>query len=299
MTSNLQSKISVTVAIPFYNNAGTISLAVRSILSQTFYDYELLLIDDGSIDESLKIARAFDDPRIRIYSDGKNLGLAARLNQSVQIARGRYYARMDADDICYPERIAKQVKFLENHPDVDLLGCASIVIDNSAHPVGIFPSKVTHEEITNSPRKGFYFPHPTWMGLTQWFLKNPYDESFPKAQDQELLLRTYRTSRFACVPELLFAYRQERVTFSKAFKGRYNFSRAILKDIRQHRGFLDGISALFIQLLKIIYDFLTLQCKLCNLLESHRVRKILPNQVSQWNAIRSTLQNEGLLKPNS
>jgi glycosyltransferase involved in cell wall biosynthesis len=105
-------KPGVTIAMPFFNNAATLELSIRSLLNQSCGDYELLLCDDGSYDESLAIAHSFDDPRVICWSDGRRLGVGARLNECIDRARGPYMARMDADDIAYPNRLAQQMAFL-------------------------------------------------------------------------------------------------------------------------------------------------------------------------------------------
>ncbi len=103
----------ITIAMPFYNSAATLELAIRSLLNQSYGDFELLLCDDGSDDQGLAIARSFNDPRLICWSDGRRLRLAARLNECIDRARGRYLARMDADDIAYPDRLAQQLAFLD------------------------------------------------------------------------------------------------------------------------------------------------------------------------------------------
>jgi len=92
----------VTIAMPFFNSAATLELCIRSLLNQSCDDFELLLCDDGSDDQGLAIAQSFHDPRVVCWSDGRQLGPAARLNESIDRARAPYLARMDADDIAYP-----------------------------------------------------------------------------------------------------------------------------------------------------------------------------------------------------
>jgi len=101
----------------------TLASWIHSILDQTYSDYEILLLNDGSTDESLKIAKQFDETRVCIFSDGINRGLTYRLNQGFELACGKYIARMDSDDLCFPERFEKLVGFLNAHSDIDLLGC--------------------------------------------------------------------------------------------------------------------------------------------------------------------------------
>jgi glycosyltransferase involved in cell wall biosynthesis len=207
----------ITIAMPFYNSAATLELSIRSLLNQSYSDFELLLCDDGSDDQGLAIAHSFDDPRLVCWSDGRRLRLAARLNQCIDRARGRYLARMDADDIAYPDRLARQLAFLGTHPEVDLCSAGAMVFGKNGRPLWRFSPAEDHTGITRSPFRGFPLWHPLWMGHIEWFRRWRYEETAWLAQDQELLLRSYRLSRFANLPEVLLGYRRERVTFRKLF----------------------------------------------------------------------------------
>jgi glycosyltransferase involved in cell wall biosynthesis len=216
----------ISVILPVYNGAITLSDAIYSVLEQTFKNYEILLLDDGSTDGSLDVARTFSDSRLRVIHDGVNRGLAYRLNQGIDLAQGRYIARMDQDDICFPERLAKQFEFLETSPEIDLLGCRVIVFRNSHDIVGLTPFCGTHEEICAYPWRGLYLAAPTWMGRVEWFRRHRY--RIPEAvhaDDQELLLRAYPDSRFACMEEVLLAYRKESFRSNKTWRAR----KALLK----------------------------------------------------------------------
>src|SRR5262245_53821277 len=109
----------VSVLLPCRNGARTLELALRSILAQSFTEFELLLLDDGSTDESAAIASRFNDSRIRIFGDGMHRGLSLRLNEGVSRARGQYVARMDADDVSFPCRLERQVAYLDGNPQID------------------------------------------------------------------------------------------------------------------------------------------------------------------------------------
>jgi glycosyltransferase involved in cell wall biosynthesis len=218
----------VSVAMSVHNGAGTVASAIRSILWQTFSDWELILVNDASTDSTAAICRSFQDSRIRVVDEPEQKGLAARLNQSLDYAHGKYVARMDADDIAYPERFARQVHYLESHPDVDLLGHGAVLFKRKGEAVGLYPMAVTHEEICRRPWWGFPLAHPTWMGRRAWFLKERYDERLSKGQDQDLLLRTYRRSRFASLPECLLGYRIENISVLKSAKGRVAYCRRLL-----------------------------------------------------------------------
>lgn len=218
----------VSIGMSVRNSASTLETALQSVLQQTYTHWELWLLDDGSTDETIDVARRFNDPRIHLIVDGKNLGLAARLNQAVGLAHGRYFARMDGDDVCYPERFERQVDLLESRLDIDLLGCGAVVFNGNGQAVGKLPLRLEHAEICARPWAGFYLAHPTWMGRLEWFRKYPYRQSALRAQDQDLLLRTYRHSRFAALSDTLLGYRQETLSLSRVLRGRYHFIRALL-----------------------------------------------------------------------
>lgn len=198
----------LTVAMPVFNAGEDLRFAVLSIFHQTFTDWELLIIDDGSTDDAVGSIRDLCDSRVRISRDGENRGLGARLNEAVDHARGVYFARMDQDDVSYPERFERQLALLRANPKIDLLATRAILIDEDNTAIGDFPGPVSHPEICMRPWSGFHFPHPTWMGKTDWFRKYRYANPAPYfCEDQELLLRSYRDSNFETANAVLFAYR--------------------------------------------------------------------------------------------
>jgi Glycosyl transferase family 2 len=213
----MQSPV-ITVAMPFYNSAATLELAIRSLLHQTYGDFELLLCDDGSTDQSLAIARSFHDPRVVCWSDGRRRRLAARLNECIDRARGAYFARMDADDVAYPDRFACQLAFLVSRPSVDLCAARAMVFGKGGRPLWRFSPATHHAEIVKSPFRGFPLWHPLWMGRIAWFRRWRYTETAWLAQDQDLLLRSYRDSCFANLPQILLGYRRERISLRKLLR---------------------------------------------------------------------------------
>ena len=120
----------VTIGLPFYNAEKYLALAIESVLQQTYTNWELLLLDDGSTDNSLSIAQSYaqKDSRIKVISDGKNKNLATRLNELPSLAQGLYLARMDADDIMHSARIERQLSVLKAHPEIDVLGTNAYII---------------------------------------------------------------------------------------------------------------------------------------------------------------------------
>jgi glycosyltransferase involved in cell wall biosynthesis len=117
-----KSTFGVSVVMPVYNSEKYLSCALKSVLNQSFDDFEFIIIDDCSTDHSSKIISLYNDPRIRYFKNEKNQGISYSLNRGIDISRGRYIIRMDSDDICVPERFSKQISFMENHPKVGVCG---------------------------------------------------------------------------------------------------------------------------------------------------------------------------------
>lgn len=212
--------IFVTIAIPFYNAEETILDAVRSVFAQTHENWELLLIDDGSKDKSLELVQQIKDPRVSVYSDGKNLKLAARLNQIVDLAKYDYIARMDADDLMSPDRIEKLINILINE-NYDLVSCGtySIKMNNSYNGYrGNDEEKYSFEGILNKSQK---FLHAGLIARKSWYQRNRYNEQIPVGQDTHLWLSASKALDFNAksISDPLYMYREEgNVTIKKLIK---------------------------------------------------------------------------------
>lgn len=196
----------ITVGLPFANSAGTLPLAVQSVIEQSFQDWEMVLLDDGSSDGSLAIARGFEDPRISVVSDGSNRGLPARLNEIARSSNRAWMARMDADDVMHPVRLATQLAYGGIH-DLDVVGSTVYVINEQNVVYGVKNPGPLPGTSEGYLRNGA-FVHPSVIGLTSWFVANPYNESLRRAQDKELWLRTHAHSRFGKVDIPLLYYRE-------------------------------------------------------------------------------------------
>ena len=197
----------VTIGLPFYNCETTLAYALQSVFAQTDPEWQLLLVDDGSTDGSLAIARQVRDPRVVVISDGVNRGLPYRLNQIAALSEGRYLARMDGDDLMHPERICRQREFLQRNPGVDAVGSPAFIIDASNEVTG----RRGDTRFDSSPQSVLehgLFIHPTVMGLRDWFRSHPYDPSFVRAEDRELWCRAAGTATFARLDEALLFYRE-------------------------------------------------------------------------------------------
>lgn len=188
----------VTIAIPIYNAERYLRDALLSVVNQTYQNWELLLMCDGSTDGSDAIVGEFAkrDDRISVVNDYENRGLVFRLNQSVKMAKGKYYARMDADDIMAVNRIEEEVKFMESHSEVDVVGSSMMMIDGNNHIIG--SSLRTNKSM---------FVHPSILGKTSWFQSNPYDETALRAEDFDLWNKTRKFSIFVNIESPLMFYR--------------------------------------------------------------------------------------------
>lgn len=222
----------VTIGIPFYNNEDCLLDSIRSIFAQTFEDWELLLVDDGSSDNSLKLAESINDKRVKVLSDGRNLALATRLNQIASLAEGKYVARMDADDMASPERIEKQIEFLEKNTEITGVGTGAYIIDNEMNPVGQRVPPADHDEIFANIYRGIRMIHPSFMTTKSWYLNHLYDQTLLRCQDQELWLRSRNDSCFANITELLMLYREQGVfSIKKYARSQSSIIRLISKHI--------------------------------------------------------------------
>jgi glycosyltransferase involved in cell wall biosynthesis len=206
----------ISIGLTFYNNADTIKDALRSIFGQTFQNWELVIIDDNSKDGSFEIVKSIKDSRVRVYKEDVRKGFVSALNRMTQLARGKYYARMDADDLMHPERLSKQLNYLKAHPDLDLVDTSMYSMNLQCQAVGIRSVDPSNKGPDRVLKKGLLH-HATVMGHVQWFRENPYDPEYVRAEDYELWCRTCKTSFFGRMEEPLYFVREGRVNLSNYF----------------------------------------------------------------------------------
>lgn len=219
----------VSVGMSVYNCAATVGAAIQSVINQSYTDWELILINDGSSDSTDEVCRSFSDPRIRYVSDGRNQGLHHRLNQAIDLSKGRYFARMDGDDVCLPQRFECQLEYLMAHPDLDLIATPILVIDERNQALGVRGREMDHVRICAHPWRGFPLAHPTWMGNLSWFRRYRYSDTATRVEDLEILLRSYRRSRFAIIAEPLLAYRDIDLFSPRAARSRKSMSSVLMQ----------------------------------------------------------------------
>ncbi len=191
--------------MPVYNMAPYIEEAICSILTQTYSDFELLILDDGSTDGTLDIIRKFDDKRIRVIAHTVNQGLIATLNQGIDLCTGEYIARMDGDDIALPHRLERQVNFMDDHQDCGVCGSQVYLLGRDA----ITAKPLNHEAI-----RCWQLFHCTMVHPTVMIRKSVLEDhdirylNYFHAEDYEIWNRLSAITQLVNLPEVLLMYRQ-------------------------------------------------------------------------------------------
>jgi len=201
-----------------YNGERYLSEAVESILNQAFTDFEFIIINDGSTDSTADILRAYDDPRLRIIEQA-NVGLTRSLNRGIALARGEYIARMDDDDISLPERLTRQVAFLDIHPNIGVVGTSCRIVDELNNREWEQRVPLSDEELHRHLIRGNPFVH-TSVVMRKSVLRavGGYNEAYPYSQDYELWVRLATHTRLANLPEVLVVRRYHWGTVSTTRK---------------------------------------------------------------------------------
>lgn len=198
----------ISVVMPVFNSAPFLAAAVRSILEQTYENFEFVIVDDGSTDGSAQILNSLDDSRIVLFTNSENKGLIYSLNFGISVARGRYIARMDADDIAVKFRLQKQVDFLKKHPECAVCGTWARLMDAQGK-LGRTWKRVTQPDEVHAALF-FQSPliHPTVMGKSEVFKAHPYNSEAAHCEDYALWLElAERGYRLCNLGEVLLHYR--------------------------------------------------------------------------------------------
>lgn len=200
----------LSVLMAAYNAMPYLPAAVESILAQTYRDFEFVIVNDGSTDNSPAYLDTLDDPRVRVIHQA-NAGLAAALNTGLEACRGEYVARMDADDLSLPERFERQVRFLDAHPAVGCVGCQTAQFGD-AKVGGPLHMPSTHEEICRALNDGRHaLVHPSIMTRTELVRRvGGYWPLRLVSEDHDLFLRLSEAAEMAAIGPVLFHYRVHR-----------------------------------------------------------------------------------------
>jgi len=210
--STSQETPEISVLLSVHDGAPYIAQAVDSLLNQSEQHLEVIAIDDGSTDGSGEILERYAvlDTRVRVFRR-THVGLTVSLNAGLQAAQGRYFARLDADDIALPGRLAAQREYLECNPEIALVGSDAVLIDTEGHEFGRTQvGAASHEALADRLlHMDAFFPHSSWL-VRRDVMKNlgGYDEFYRKAQDYDFLLRCIERYRIACLPARLVGLRK-------------------------------------------------------------------------------------------
>lgn len=285
----------ISVIMSIYNGEKYLDQALCSILNQTLSNIEFIIIDDGSTDSTKKIISSYIDDRIKFIQNTQNIGLAASLNKGISIARGKYIARMDSDDVSYPERLAKQYSVMEGDQKIDLTGTSAIAISELDVLTGKLPMVLGHKAICSKPWRGFYLAHPTWMARREWLHKYKY--AIPQSyysEDQELLLRSFEESKFACLPEVLFAYRiRSKVSMYKLLKARWavlGFQKAYFISRRKFYFMTLAVIVFFLRIIKDVINFVLVSISLNQITKDSFA--LSQEDRNKWVFVKTTIERD-------
>lgn len=200
----------ISIGLPVYNAEKYLCEAIESVIAQSLTDWELIVTDDGSTDKSVEIVKHYlYDKRIRLIVDGEHRGISYRLNQQVMEAKGDFFARMDADDVMLKDRLAVQLEYMREHPNVDICGTMA---------------------------GQWTFIHPSVMGRIGWFRSNPYRPECDGCEDWDLWLRTRQDSEFGFVKQPLIYYRKSSHLDKEKYLNRRAQGRTVIRLDREYLG---------------------------------------------------------------
>ena len=250
----------VSVLMPAYNAEKYINEAIDSILNQTFTDFEFIIIDDGSTDNTVNIINSYQDKRIRLVQNEKNLGVAETLNKGIVLSRGQYIARMDSDDVSLPTRFARQVDYMDSHPDCLICGSR---VELFGAITGQSQQPISNEDIKASLLFSSPFAHPTVMMRSDFVNNNHlrYEKEYEGIEDYKLW-----------------------VEFAIIQGGKmYNFSTCLLR-YRVHGNQVTQrkITDEFIQKRKKLYDKIFCDYSLGNLVEYPVFMNLVTRGIDKW-----------------
>ena len=227
----------ISVVMPVYNSATYLEAAIGSILNQSFGDFEFIIIDDGSEDNSYRIIQCYNDSRIRLFKNEVNKGIASCLNFGINHSCGEFIARMDSDDICELNRFEEQLKFMQNHPHISLCGTRTKIIDQDGQVLSIRESKIGDQQIKIALFLGeTSISHPTAIIRRKFLLFNHlyYNPDYLYAEDYELWCRISILTDLENLSVPLVRYRVHEKSSSALFpKIQRLFARAALSTYMQ------------------------------------------------------------------
>jgi len=286
--------ILVTVLMPVYNSEKYLNAAIDSILNQSFPNFEFLIIDDGSTDSSKKIIKSYTDSRIVYIQNNVNKGIVASLNYGLDISRGKYIARMDADDIAHPNRLEFQVKFMLAHPDCKLCGTRAIAINENGEEIRKLRRPYLSHEICVQHLFRNSFIHPSIIMDAEIARQFKYSPDYEYAEDYYLFSQIALHYKTHNLKEYLLNYRvhQTNITSSKQeemSKGEKKTINYLLSQLFEENNANETIS--------MHHSFLTRDFRNLNFdnVEAHLLRIINTNkqkEIYKYSLLSTAIQDE-------
>ena len=214
--NQLKNKPLVSVVMPAYNVEQYVESAVESILNQTFQDFELIIIDDGSIDATFSILQSFKkiDKRISLVRNKNNIGVSKSLNKGLKLAKGKYIIRMDADDWSYPERFELQIKLMQDNPSVVVSGSYIEVCDSNLRTKYVRKYNIDDYSIRKHLFRYSPFAHPATIWQAKVIKEEEYNEAISVSQDYELYFRVGKIGKFLNLAKSLLKLRMHEGSVS-------------------------------------------------------------------------------------
>jgi len=232
----------VSVVMPVYNRQEYVADAIESILSQTFTDFEFIIVDDGSTDHSLDIIESFvkKDNRIRVVKNNNNIGVAKTRNIGIELAKGKYIAFMDSDDVSHPDRFQRQVSYLENNPEIFVLGTSYAIINSTGEVISTHQTKLSPIEVRWALISKSAIVNPSTMSRNEIFKVHGFQHLEMKAaSDYDLWNRVCDKFNIENLPDVLIYFRDHKERLSNTLKD--NQKTNAIKIIRNRVKHLTGI----------------------------------------------------------
>jgi glycosyltransferase involved in cell wall biosynthesis len=202
--ADVMSQPIVSVIITAYNRERFVGDAIGSILCQTFRDFELIVVDDGSSDGTVAAIQSFGDPRVRLIRHSRNRGIPAARDSGLERARGRFVAWLDSDDVARPHRLERQVRFLEKHPEVAMIGTCAGKLNGSGKPLGgVRIPPFAHDDIAAWLLFTSAFQQSSTIGRAAILKRFPYRAEYSVCEDLDLTIRLSREHLLRNLPEVL------------------------------------------------------------------------------------------------
>jgi hypothetical protein len=198
----------ISVVMPVYNRQQYVGAAIESILAQTFTDFEFIIVDDGSRDETVNVINAFDDPRIQLVSLDANRGISHALNVAIGMATGDFIARLDSDDIAMPQRLERQLAHIQAHPQVGICGSSVSWVNEEMKTIPVWQASSNTAMCQAILACDIPFGHPTWMVRRQVYEMSLYQSELEPCEDYDLMVQVAPYWQFTSLQEPLVVMRE-------------------------------------------------------------------------------------------